>query len=175
MHPDTVVFGLNYTETLVLPLQGFWNALVYIITSQTACRNLWRRVFSNQPPVPRKDSYVGGGGGQGLDAPPGGKHGPVVVSGDDDGSGGATKGRNGMGMDLGMMMTKKKSAPPGDFSIGGGGGGSIIKKQKTGASRLGGKVERLVSRTENQRSGVGSGGRHLHSSESVAKLTESAR
>ncbi|MCJ1451450.1 hypothetical protein MMC28_001787 [Mycoblastus sanguinarius] len=41
-HPDRLNFGLNYTEALVLPLQGFWNVIVYIITSQRACRNLWR-------------------------------------------------------------------------------------------------------------------------------------
>ena len=28
--------------------QGFWNALVYIITSQTACRHLWRAITGMQ-------------------------------------------------------------------------------------------------------------------------------
>ncbi|SLM34978.1 GPCR, rhodopsin-like, 7TM [Lasallia pustulata] len=29
-------------RALVLPLQGFWNAVIYIATSMTACRGLWR-------------------------------------------------------------------------------------------------------------------------------------
>lgn len=32
----------------MLPLQGFWNALVYIVTSQTACADLWREVTGAQ-------------------------------------------------------------------------------------------------------------------------------
>ncbi|MCJ1442326.1 MAG: hypothetical protein MMC23_002820 [Stictis urceolatum] len=39
--PTHVNFGLNYVSSFVFPLQGFWNVLVYIITSQTACRRLW--------------------------------------------------------------------------------------------------------------------------------------
>ncbi|KAL2051419.1 hypothetical protein ABVK25_008286 [Lepraria finkii] len=58
-HPDRLNFGLNYTETLVLPLQGFLNAIVYIITSQTACRNLWRSITGAQE-LPRKSSSVTG-------------------------------------------------------------------------------------------------------------------
>lgn len=57
-HPDRYNFGLNYTESLVLPLQGFWNALVYVVTSQTACRNLWRSVTGAQE-LPRKCSLDG--------------------------------------------------------------------------------------------------------------------
>ena len=45
VHPTKILYGLNYTETLVLPLQGFFNACVYIITSRTACRNLWRGIL----------------------------------------------------------------------------------------------------------------------------------
>lgn len=51
---------LNYTETLVLPLQGFWNAVVYIITSQTACRNLYRSLVG-KPELPRKNMDGSGG------------------------------------------------------------------------------------------------------------------
>ena len=58
-HPDRLNFGLNYIETLVLPLQGFLNAIVYIITSQTACRNLWRSITGAQE-LPRKSSSVTG-------------------------------------------------------------------------------------------------------------------
>ncbi|MCJ1275697.1 hypothetical protein MMC21_003500 [Puttea exsequens] len=58
--PDSLNFGLNYTETLVLPLQGFFNAIVYIVTSQTACRNLWRRMWGGQE-LSRKNKSVSGG------------------------------------------------------------------------------------------------------------------
>lgn len=71
-NPSTYSFGLNYTESLVLPLQGFWNALVYMITSQTACRNLWRSATGAQE-LPRKsdaalvsDRVVGLGGDPGA-------------------------------------------------------------------------------------------------------------
>jgi len=57
--PNKLNFGLNFTETLVLPLQGFLNAVVYIITSQTACRNLWRSVTGAQE-LPRKNCTVVG-------------------------------------------------------------------------------------------------------------------
>ena len=58
-YPDKLVFWLNYIEALVLPLQGFLNSIVYIVTSQTACRNLWRRLTGGQE-LPRKTSTVGG-------------------------------------------------------------------------------------------------------------------
>ena len=58
-HPNALNFGLNYTETLVLPLQGFFNAIVYIITSQTACRNLWRSITGAQE-LPRKSNSITG-------------------------------------------------------------------------------------------------------------------
>ena len=44
VYPNAVNFGLNYAASFVFPLQGFWNVIVYIITSQTACRRLWHDV-----------------------------------------------------------------------------------------------------------------------------------
>jgi hypothetical protein len=44
VHPNETLFGLDYTSGLVLPLQGFWNAIVYIVTSSTECQVLMRRV-----------------------------------------------------------------------------------------------------------------------------------
>lgn len=41
LHPNTINFPLNLTSALVFPLQGFFNMLVYMITSKTACKNLW--------------------------------------------------------------------------------------------------------------------------------------
>lgn len=41
VHPDSVIFGLDFASGLVLPLQGFWNAVVYIATSFPACKALF--------------------------------------------------------------------------------------------------------------------------------------
>ncbi|KPI43655.1 uncharacterized protein AB675_6751 [Cyphellophora attinorum] len=35
-------YGLDLSSALVLPLQGFWNMVIYIVTSWTACRALWK-------------------------------------------------------------------------------------------------------------------------------------
>lgn len=44
VHPNDPVFGLAYASGLVLPLQGFWNAIIYIFTSLPACKVLMRRI-----------------------------------------------------------------------------------------------------------------------------------
>ena len=41
MHAGDVSFPLLYIVALLLPLQGFWNAVIYIATSMSACRGLW--------------------------------------------------------------------------------------------------------------------------------------
>jgi hypothetical protein len=46
VHPSKSLFGLNYAAGMVLPLQGFWNAIIYIATSSAACRALMRRVVA---------------------------------------------------------------------------------------------------------------------------------
>ncbi|OBT47495.1 hypothetical protein VE00_03261 [Pseudogymnoascus sp. WSF 3629] len=40
--PNLVSFPLNFIEALLLPLQGFWNAIIYITTSVPACITLYR-------------------------------------------------------------------------------------------------------------------------------------
>ena len=40
-YPDATNFGLNFVGCLVLPLQGFWNAIIYISTSLPVCKELW--------------------------------------------------------------------------------------------------------------------------------------
>jgi hypothetical protein len=42
-NPNVMNFAINYAASFVFPLQGFWNVIVYIITSQTACRALFSR------------------------------------------------------------------------------------------------------------------------------------
>lgn len=41
VHPGRVSLPLEYASAFVLPLQGFWNALIYAITSLPACRHVW--------------------------------------------------------------------------------------------------------------------------------------
>jgi hypothetical protein len=53
VHPDSVVFGLDFASGLVLPLQGFWNAVVYIATGFPACQALVGKM---------RDAIAGGGG-----------------------------------------------------------------------------------------------------------------
>lgn len=43
--PDEVSFGLTLASSLVLPLQGFWNAIIYIATSLPACQALIRTMM----------------------------------------------------------------------------------------------------------------------------------
>jgi hypothetical protein len=44
VHPNDPIFRLGYASGLVLPLQGFWNAIIYIFTSLPACKALMRRI-----------------------------------------------------------------------------------------------------------------------------------
>ncbi|KAL9097300.1 MAG: hypothetical protein Q9165_000727 [Trypethelium subeluteriae] len=39
--PHKFNFALNFVASLVFPLQAFWNVIVYVVTSQTACRKTW--------------------------------------------------------------------------------------------------------------------------------------
>jgi len=41
VHPGEVSLPLEYASSVVLPLQGFWNALIYAITSLPACKQTW--------------------------------------------------------------------------------------------------------------------------------------
>lgn len=44
VRPDDVNFGLNLAAALVLPLQGFWNAVIYMVTSTFAVKSLWEDI-----------------------------------------------------------------------------------------------------------------------------------
>jgi hypothetical protein len=58
-HPS---FTLNMLSAIVLPLQGAWNATIYIFTTRSECKRAWRMTvekFSKKTakePLPR-DSY----------------------------------------------------------------------------------------------------------------------
>lgn len=57
VHPPYISTPLIFASAFVLPLQGFWNAVIYITTSWSACR----KFFSGSLRAPR-----GGGGGGGA-------------------------------------------------------------------------------------------------------------
>jgi hypothetical protein len=44
VHPNDPIFALDYATGLVIPLQGFWNAIIYIFISLPACKALMRRI-----------------------------------------------------------------------------------------------------------------------------------
>ena len=62
IHPQETPFGPEYAAGLVLPLQGFWNFVVYVTTSLFACKCLWRdivqAVFPKKFPPIRAESQV---------------------------------------------------------------------------------------------------------------------
>jgi hypothetical protein len=48
VHKDQVSLPLEYASALVLPLQGFWNAVIYATTSLQACKELWSNICSRK-------------------------------------------------------------------------------------------------------------------------------
>ena len=47
VYPGTTNFGLNFASALVLPCQGFWNAVIYIITTFPACKHFFYRYLNH--------------------------------------------------------------------------------------------------------------------------------
>jgi hypothetical protein len=56
VRPNDPIFGLAYASGLVLPLQGFWNAIIYIFTSLPAFKAMMRRIMTalNIDQMPRR-------------------------------------------------------------------------------------------------------------------------
>ncbi|KAK4162730.1 putative G-protein coupled receptor 157 [Cladorrhinum sp. PSN259] len=46
VHQGHASLPLEYMSAFVLPLQGFWNAIIYMVTSWQACRMLWEDIRS---------------------------------------------------------------------------------------------------------------------------------
>ncbi|KAL9006906.1 MAG: hypothetical protein Q9188_000361 [Gyalolechia gomerana] len=57
-HPTRINFPLNFVSALVLPAQGFLNVIVYIITSQTAMRQILSSVRGNAKMPWRDDLFA---------------------------------------------------------------------------------------------------------------------
>ncbi|KAI9742790.1 MAG: hypothetical protein M1818_003519 [Claussenomyces sp. TS43310] len=49
VHPDSVSVPLVLASAFVLPLQGFWNAVIYLTTSWSACKTYYRHLFGREP------------------------------------------------------------------------------------------------------------------------------
>lgn len=54
VRPTDIVFGLNLAAALVLPLQGFWNAIIYMATSSYAVKCLWEDIKEACRPLSTK-------------------------------------------------------------------------------------------------------------------------
>lgn len=44
IHPERQEFALYLTAALVLPAQGLWNFIIYLVTSWTSCKLMWRDI-----------------------------------------------------------------------------------------------------------------------------------
>ena len=64
-HPEHINFGLNLTSAFVFSCQGLLNCLVYMATSQSACRRLWAKVLGRDyhSTTGRKDNFMAYGMG----------------------------------------------------------------------------------------------------------------
>ncbi|KAK5995877.1 hypothetical protein PT974_04295 [Cladobotryum mycophilum] len=62
VHNGEINAPLEFMSAFVLPLQGFWNAVIYIVTSWNACKNLVSDLRQGRRPAVTE--LVGGMGGQ---------------------------------------------------------------------------------------------------------------
>lgn len=46
IHDRQIILGLEYASAFVLPLQGFWNGLIYVFTTRRACKKLIENVIA---------------------------------------------------------------------------------------------------------------------------------
>lgn len=59
VHTGQVSIPLEYMSALVLPLQGLWNGVIYIVTSWRACKMVWQDLTLS-PNADRSDKIGGG-------------------------------------------------------------------------------------------------------------------
>lgn len=62
VHKDQPSFGLNIVSAIVLPLQGAWNAIIYIVTTRSECKQAYGIIVAKLTGVvpeyqPRSDTY----------------------------------------------------------------------------------------------------------------------
>jgi len=63
LHPDTPSFGLNAASAVVLNLQGFWNTVIYFVTSV----GIWKVILRDWKEKRGRKSEVAWGKGRGLE------------------------------------------------------------------------------------------------------------
>jgi hypothetical protein len=60
VHEDRPSFAPNIITAIVLPLQGAWNATIYIFTSRAECKRAWgmfKLIGKPAPSQPRLEEY----------------------------------------------------------------------------------------------------------------------
>ena len=58
-HPNHLNFGLNFTSAIVFSSQGLLNCLVYMATSQSACRRMWKKLLGRHHKASaRNENYM---------------------------------------------------------------------------------------------------------------------
>ena len=62
IHPGSVNVGFAYAGSIVLSLMGFWNSVIYMVTSREACRKLFASIGARFKGVKGGN----GGGGEGM-------------------------------------------------------------------------------------------------------------
>ncbi|KAL8748859.1 MAG: hypothetical protein Q9184_007048, partial [Pyrenodesmia sp. 2 TL-2023] len=60
-HPDHINYPLNYISALVLPAQGIFNCIVYVVTSRTAVKQFGRSLIGHEGMAWREGMFFGGG------------------------------------------------------------------------------------------------------------------
>ncbi|TAQ85797.1 hypothetical protein B7494_g5889 [Chlorociboria aeruginascens] len=61
-YPGRISIPLEFASALVLPLQGFWNTVVYILTSWDSCKQLWHQLTDQRRTVENGFHNIDAGG-----------------------------------------------------------------------------------------------------------------
>lgn len=67
VHPEHLNFALNFTSAFVFSIQGLLNCLVYMATSQSACRSLWAKMLGRKYDKPERKEITTYGYGVGSE------------------------------------------------------------------------------------------------------------
>lgn len=60
VNKDRPIFALNLASALVLPLQGFWNSMIYMSTTWPECKRAWRETLNAVTPKSSKRGHTHG-------------------------------------------------------------------------------------------------------------------
>ncbi|OAA56982.1 cyclic-AMP receptor-like protein [Niveomyces insectorum RCEF 264] len=194
VHVDEVSVPLEYMSSFVLPLQGFWNAIIYVVTSWKACKTLWNDVVASRLPLGarrgrgRGRSSSGSGSKGRRDQQAAARHSQYQRQssfGDGVGMGGrAGGGKSGGGDDNGFDSGIPLGAAPGRASMsrsraialdvrgGGGAGGRNGFPMKSPASTSSNNSDEMLDKMVGGH-GAGSKSEKSYESESITELAVS--